>query len=255
MSEQGFIVQIGSDGVAVVTLNRPERLNALSHALLVDLRGQLQELEADTDVRVIVLTGAGRAFSAGADLSAGPSDAEQVVRDYYTPLVLEMMAMRTPLIAAVNGPAAGADFSLTLACDFRIVADSAYFQLSFVRVGLVPDAGATWLLPRTVGRTRATEIALLGGRILPEDALSWSMVNEVVPADQLLKRAHELAAGLAASSASVGAVKELLARAWDRTLPEQLDAEATAQGIAQNHPHYAEARAAFRDKRTPRFWD
>jgi 2-(1,2-epoxy-1,2-dihydrophenyl)acetyl-CoA isomerase len=251
--EQPHLLCTRHDGFAEVVLNRPDRLNALSHSLLTDLRDLLSELEADDAVRAIVLTGAGRAFSAGADLGGGPSDTEDVLRRYYNPLVTEMVGMDTPLVAAVNGVAAGAGFSLTLACDLRIASDAAAFQLSFVRVGLVPDAGSTWLLPRAVGLTRAMEISLLGGRVSAQRALDWNLVNELVAADSLRERSHAVATELASLSASVGPTRRLLRDGLGSDLPDQLDREARAQGMAQHHPHYAEARAAFREKRSPRF--
>jgi len=242
------------DGYAVVRLNRPERLNALSHALVEDLRKELTALDADPAVRAVVLTGEGRAFCSGADLGGGPSDAEDVVRRLYNPLITQLAAMDTPVIAAVNGVAAGAGFSLALASDLRLASENASFVLSFVKVGLVPDAGATWLLPRAVGTARAAEIALLGRKVTAAQALAWGLVNEVVAADQLLERARAVAAELAAVSASVGPIRRLLTSGWAADLDTQLDAEATAQGTAQHHPHYTEARLAFREKRPPRFW-
>lgn len=241
------------EGYAEVTLNRPDRLNALSHSLLVDLRTLLADLDADPGVRSIVLTGAGRAFSAGADLAGGPSDAEDVLRRYYNPLVSEMVAMDTPLVAGINGIAAGAGFSLALACDLRIAADAAAFQLSFVKVGLVPDAGSTWLLPRAVGLTRAMEISLLGEKVRAEQALAWNLVNEVVPTDEVLPRSRAVAAHLSRLSAALGPIRRLVREGLGSNLSDQLDREARTQGIAQHHPHYTEARAAFREKRTPRF--
>lgn len=240
--------------VAVVTLNRPQRLNALSHALLVELRRTLAELDNDDAMRAIVLTGAGRAFSSGADLRGAPSDAEAVVRNYYTPLIRDMVGLSTPLVAAVNGVAAGAAVSLALACDLRVAAEGASFQLSFVRVGLVPDAGATWLLPRAVGSTRAAEMALLGRPVNAADADRFGLVNEVASDGQCLARATELARTLAELSSSVGTTRRLLHRAHTTELDDQLDAEATAQGVAQRGPDYQEARRAFAEKRRPRFY-
>lgn len=242
------------DGYAVVTLNRPERYNALNHALVADLRELMAKLEVEDDVRAIVLTGSGKAFCAGADLNAGPSDVEDVIRRLYIPLVEQLAAMDTPVIAAVNGPAAGAGFSLALNADFRLASTKASFSMSFVKVGLVPDAGATWLLPRIVGATRATEIALLGRKVTAEQALAWNLVNELIPSEDLLWRATALAAEIAALSASVGPIRQLLRAGQSVDLPTQLDAEAVAQGRAQQHPHYEEAKQAFVEKRAPRFW-
>ncbi|MBA3741465.1 enoyl-CoA hydratase-related protein [Sporichthya sp.] len=254
MTEEQPPVRVDHDGpVAVVTLDRPERLNALSHDLLRELRTQVAVLDERRDVRAIVLTGAGRAFSAGADLQGGPSDAEDVLRRLYNPLIRDLMGLQKPLVAAVNGVAAGAGVSLALACDLRVAAATATFRLAFVNVGLVPDAGATWLLPRIVGTARASEMALLGRAVQAEEALAWGLVNRVVPDGETLGQALELAHAVAALSSSVGAIRRLLHESADRTLEEQLDAEATTQGLAQYGPDYAEARQAFKEKRKPRF--
>jgi 2-(1,2-epoxy-1,2-dihydrophenyl)acetyl-CoA isomerase len=252
--EAPLLCERHADGYAVVTLNRPDRFNALNHALVADLRELFAKLDAEDDVRAIVLTGAGRAFCAGADLKAGPSDVEDVIRRLYIPLVDQVTEQRTPLVAAVNGAAAGAGFSLALNADLRLAATTATFSMSFVRVGLVPDAGATWLLPRLVGAARAAEIALLGRKVTANQALAWNLVNDVVPSGDLLTHARALAAELAALPASVGQVRRLLRGADALPLREQLDREATEQGRAQQHPHYAEAKQAFADKREPLFW-
>ncbi|MCG7207419.1 enoyl-CoA hydratase/isomerase family protein [Streptomyces arenae] len=247
-------LRLDRDGpVAVLTLDRPERLNALSHDLLVELRMRLRALDEDRGVRAIVLTGAGRAFCAGADLQSGPSDAESVLRTYYNPLISEMSDLRTPMIAAVNGVAAGAAVSLALACDLRIASENASFRLSFVRVGLVPDAGSTWLLPRAVGTARAAEMALLGRPVHAAEALDWGLVNEVTPVGEVGKRALELAREVSALSSSVGPTRLLLSRGLGVDLAEQLNAEAAVQGRVQGEPDYQEARRAFAEKRSPRF--
>lgn len=254
MDQHSHLLCERQDGYAVMTLNRPERFNALNHALVADLREMLAKLECEDDVRAIVLTGAGRAFCAGADLKAGRSDVEDVIRRLYIPLVELIGEMSTPIIAAVNGPAAGAGFSLALTADLRIAASTASFSMSFVKVGLVPDAGATWLLPRLVGTTRAAEIALLGRKVTAEQAQAWNLVNDVVPAPDLPWRARALAAEVAVLPASVGQVRRLLRASGEATLGAQLDAEATEQGRAQQHPHYELAKQAFAEKREPRFW-
>ncbi|MFF2847672.1 enoyl-CoA hydratase/isomerase family protein [Streptomyces sp. NPDC058001] len=239
--------------VALIALNRPDRLNALSHSLLVDLRRALRDADRDSGIRAIVLTGEGRAFSSGADLRGEPRDAEEVVRTLYNPLTTELLSLGTPVVAAVNGVAAGAAVSLALACDLRIASESASFQLSFVKVGLVPDAGATWLLPRAVGAGRAAEMALLGRSVPADEALAWGLVNEVTPADTVRERALAVAADLAALSRSVGTTRQLLNRSFDIGLGDQLDREASAQGRAQHGADYLEARRAFAEKRAPRF--
>lgn len=240
------------DSVAIITLNRPTSLNSLSHLLLIDLRETIVDLNEDPSVRAIVLTGAGRAFCAGADLGGAPSDAEDTVRRLYNPLVLTLTEISTPVVAAVNGLAAGAGFSIALACDLRVVAESASFQLSFVRIGLVPDAGATWFLTRAVGATRANEIALLARKVRASEALAWGLVNEVIGDDEVLTRAVAVAEELAALTASVGATKQLLLEAGDRDLAGQLDAEATAQGVAQHSEDFVRIREEFRRKAATR---
>lgn len=239
--------------VRVITLNRPDRLNALSHALMADLRQVLQEAESDPGTRAIVLTGAGRAFSSGADLRGGPSDAEQVLREHYNPLITDLAGYSTPLVAAVNGVAAGAAVSLALACDLRIAAETASFRMSFVQVGLVPDAGSTWMLPRAVGTARAAEMMLLGRPVTAGEALTWGLVSEMTEPGALGARALDVAGAMAALSSSVGATRRLLHQGAGGALGEQLDREATAQGIAQRGPDFAEARQAFAEKRKPRF--
>lgn len=240
------------DAVAVVRLNRPDSLNSLSHALLIDLRQLLIALEADPTARALVLTGTGRAFSAGADLSGPPTDAEDSIRRLYNPLITTLTDMTTPVVAAVNGIAAGAAFSLVLACDLRIAAESAAFQLSFTRIGLVPDAGATWLLPRAVGATRAAEIALLARKVRSAEALTWNLVNEVVPDDAVVRRAIEVAGELAGLTSAVGSTKQLLRDAHLRDLASQLEVEATAQGLAQHSDDFRRVREEFRRKAAER---
>jgi len=243
--------------IAVVTINRPERRNALTHALVAQLTEAIRAMGDDSRVRAIVLSGAGdRAFSAGADLHAGGAagiGADVVLRRYYNPLILTMVELTTPIVAAVNGVAAGAAVSLALACDLRVAASSARFQLSFVGVGLVPDAGATWLLPRAIGKARSSEMALLGRPVEADEALAWGLVNRVVPDADLLPTARAVACQLAAGASSVGTTKRLLHTSTEHDLASQLEEEASAQGKAQRGTDYAEARRAFAEKRSPIF--
>lgn len=240
------------EAVAVVTLNRPDSLNALSRDLWTELRRTVTELDRDEAVRAIVLTGAGRAFSSGADLSGAPSDAEETVRVYANPLIEVVAAATTPVVVAVNGVAAGAGFSVALAGDLRVAATTASFQLPFAKIGLVPDAGATWFLPRAVGPARAAELALTGRKLGAEEALAWGLVNEVVEVERVVERAIELATTIAGLTRSVGPTKRLLRDALDRDLAGSLDAEGTAQGIAQHSADFQAVRAAFRAKREGR---
>jgi 2-(1,2-epoxy-1,2-dihydrophenyl)acetyl-CoA isomerase len=179
--------------------------------------------------------------------------ADVLLREHYNPLIETMLASDLPIIAAINGVAAGAGASLSLACDLRVASEEAKLSLPFVKVGLVPDAGSTWLLPRIVGAGRAAEMALLGRPVAAQEALSWGLVSRVAEADELQAVAHELAQEVADLSSSVGGTKRALRAAWTADLTEQLEQEATLQAAAQRHPDYAEARAAFKEKRQPRF--
>jgi 2-(1,2-epoxy-1,2-dihydrophenyl)acetyl-CoA isomerase len=239
--------------VARLTLNRPDRLNALTPDLLDRLRAALEGLADGGDVRAVVLTGAGRAFSSGADRLAAPMAADVLLREHYNPLIETMLGSELPIIAAINGVAAGAGASLSFACDLRVASAEAKLSLPFVKVGLVPDAGSTWLLPRIVGGGRAAEMALLGRPVAAEEALSWGLVSRVAKADEVQAVAHELAQEVAELSSSVGATKRALRAASTADLTEQLEREATLQADAQQHPDYAEARTAFKEKRPPRF--
>jgi len=239
--------------VAILTLNRPHRLNALTAELTDALRTSLRRLDGTPEVRAVVITGAGRAFSSGADLKAGTGDAERLLREHYNPLVATMAELDLPVVAAVNGVAAGAGASLAFACDLRVAAEPARFQLSFVKVGLIPDAGATWTLPRLVGTTRAAELALLGRALPAREALEWGLVNRVVGEGEALAASIGLAQELADVSSSVGAAKRALREGLSRDLTGQLALEARLQGEAQLEPDFAEARQAFVEKRPPRF--
>src|SRR5687768_9374688 len=164
------------DGPVVrLTLNRPDRLNALTPDLLDRLRAAVEGLAHQGGVRAVVLTGAGRAFSSGADRLAAPMPADVLLREHYNPLIETLLGIELPIIAAVNGVAAGAGASLSFACDFRVASADAKFSLPFVKVGLVPDAGSTWLLPRLIGGGRAAEMALLGRPVAADEAMSWGL--------------------------------------------------------------------------------
>ena len=215
-------VEITRDGaVLTITLNRPDVLNALNRAVHAGLAAGLEEAK-DPAVRAVVITGAGRGFCVGQDLqefSSGAGDVAQNLRDNYHRNVLAIRALEKPVIAAVNGAAAGAGMSLALACDARIAADSASFVPAFIKIGLVPDSGGTWLVRRLLGAARAFEWLTTGRRVDAEEARSWGLVNEVVPADELLARAHEVAELFAAMpTRAVWHTKRLLDAAEDSTL-------------------------------------
>ncbi|TAK02358.1 MAG: enoyl-CoA hydratase [Chloroflexota bacterium] len=247
-----------ADGVATITLNRPAALNALTIPMKERLLAALAEVHADARVRAVVLTGAGRAFCAGQDLkerlAPDPPPLDDELRLRYNPIVRAIRDLPQPVVAAVNGVAAGAGASLAFACDLRIAADTASFVLAFGRIGLVPDSGATWTLPRLVGAARASEMALLGDPVSAADALQMGLVSRVVPADALAAEAAAIAgriAGLAPGATT--ATKRLLGGAFDHDLDVALAAEAAAQAAAGAHPDHAEGLAAFVEKRAPRF--
>jgi 2-(1,2-epoxy-1,2-dihydrophenyl)acetyl-CoA isomerase len=244
--------------VATLTLDRPEALNALTVPVKVALREALESLDDDRDVRAVILTGAGRAFCAGQDLAerealdAAPLDVE--LRERYNPIIRAIRSMGQPVIAAVNGVAAGAGASLAFACDVRIAAEEARFVLAFGRIGLVPDSGATWLLPRIVGPAKAAELAIVGDAVDAAEALRIGLVSRVVPGDRLLGEARALAERVAEGAPlAMALTKSALERSATITLDEALDGEAKLQGIAGGSADHAEGLAAFREKRPPRF--
>jgi 2-(1,2-epoxy-1,2-dihydrophenyl)acetyl-CoA isomerase len=252
-------LRVDVDGpVATLTLDRPEALNALTVAVKVALRRELERIASDRAVRAVILTGAGRAFCAGQDLAererpdAAPLDEE--LRERYNPIVRTLRSMGQPVIAAVNGVAAGAGASLAFACDLRIAAADARFVLAFGRIGLVPDSGATWFLPRLVGMAHAAEIGLAGDPIPADEALRIGLVSRVVPGDELMTEARALADRVAAlAPLALALTKGALERSWSIDLDEALKGEAKLQGIAGATADHAEGLAAFREKRAPRF--
>jgi 2-(1,2-epoxy-1,2-dihydrophenyl)acetyl-CoA isomerase len=247
-----------ADSVAVLTLDRPAALNSLTVSLKEELLGTFRRLGRDRAVRAIVLTGAGRAFCAGQDLrerlepDAMPLETE--LRERYNPLILAMRTIEKPIIGAINGVAAGAGASMAFACDLRIASESASFVLAFDRVGLVPDSGATWFLPRLVGLAKATEIALVGEAVSATDAERLGLVARVVPGESLMAESLALATRLAAAAPrALALTKRALNRSWDATLEASLDYEAYLQGIAGSTNDHREGLAAFVEKRPPSF--
>lgn len=245
---------------AIVELNRPERLNAWDLQLGLDLRAALDELAGDDAVRAVMITGVGRAFSSGADLAERRSDGDGEfdlsirLRERYHPIILGIRAMPKPVVAAVNGPAAGIGCSLALACDLVVAAESSFFMLAFVNIGLVPDGGSTAFLPARVGLTRATEMGLLGERVPASRALEWGLVNRVVPDGELRQTADELVARLAAGpTRSYASLKRLLNRRAYPDLAEQLEAEADAQREMGGTEDFIAGVTAFAQKRAPEF--
>ncbi|HET6173510.1 MAG TPA: enoyl-CoA hydratase-related protein [Gaiellales bacterium] len=243
-------------GVATITLDRPESLNAQTRdsrkALLRELRG----LSDDAGVRCVVLTGAGRAFCAGQDLREPDAlaDVDVMIRESYIPVMQALVGMPKPVIAALNGAAAGAGLSIALACDLRYLAEDAVLMLAFSNIGLVPDCGGSWLLPRTVGYARAFELAATGRRVGAAEALELGLVQRVLPRDEVLPAAQELAAELAARpTLALGWTKRLLRAAEQSSLADAMELEAQLQASAVSSSDHAEGIAAFLEKRAPRF--
>ena len=246
------------DAVTTLTLDRADALNSLTLGLKNELLQALKSAGRDRAVRAVVITGAGRAFCAGQDLrermepDAAPLAVE--LRQRYNPMIIAMRRLEKPIVAAVNGVAAGAGASLAFACDIRLAAPEASFILAFGRVGLVPDSGATWFLPRLVGTAKALEIALTTDPLSAADAERFGLVARIVPADALLAEAQALAGRLAAGAPrAIALTKRALNRSWDATLEEQLEYEADLQGLAGASADHAEGVAAFLEKRRPAF--
>jgi 2-(1,2-epoxy-1,2-dihydrophenyl)acetyl-CoA isomerase len=244
------------EGVMTITLNRPDVLNAFDQAMQDGFRAALKGAR-DPEVRAVVLTGAGRGFCVGQDLKEfreGAGDLGGRLRSTYNRNVIALRSLEKPVIAAVNGPAAGAGLALAAACDVRLAADSATFVPAFINIGLVPDTGATFFLARLLGYGRAFEWLCSGKRLTAADAHAWGFVLEVVEAGKLMQRAGSLAAELAAlPTRAIGMTKRLLDRAATSTLEEQLELEAQLQAAAAASEDFAEGVAAFLEKREPRF--
>jgi 2-(1,2-epoxy-1,2-dihydrophenyl)acetyl-CoA isomerase len=247
-----------ADRVATITLDRADALNALTVPLKEELRVALDRVGADPMVGAVVLTGAGRAFCAGQDLrerlepNAAPLEVE--IRERYNPIILAMRGLEKPIIGAINGIAAGAGASLAFACDVRIAAEGASFLLAFGRVGLIPDSGATWLLPRLVGAAKAAELALTSEALSAAEAERLGLVARVVPAESVVAEAQAMAARLGSlAPRAVALTKRAMEASWTASLEEQLELEAELQGIAGATADHAEGIAAFLEKRPPRF--
>jgi 2-(1,2-epoxy-1,2-dihydrophenyl)acetyl-CoA isomerase len=252
-----------TDGAATVELNRPEVLNAWNRQLGLDLLAALRDAAADDAVRAVVITGAGRAFSSGADLkdvSGGDStpdgrpDVYRTLTERYHPIMHTIREMPKPVVAAVNGGAVGIGCSLALCCDLIVAAESAYFLLAFVNIGLVPDGGSSLLVPTRVGMARATEMAMLGERVGAAQALDWGLINRVVPGARLEEQAATLAARLAGGpTRSYAGTKRQLNNWLYARMAEQLELEARIQQEASGSEDFLEGVTAFVEKRPARF--
>src|SRR4051812_30741662 len=241
--------------VATITIARPDRLNALSGQTVDELRAAVEEA-GSSGARCLLLTGEGRGFSSGADLAGGglPEDAGAALEKHFNPLVEALFALPIPVVAAVNGPCAGAGCSLALAADIVIAGRSAYFLQAFVNIGLIPDAGATWLLPRLAGRARAMEMMMLGERIPAEKALEWGMISRGVEDDELASEAVALATRLAQGpTVALGLIRKLAREAGHLPVSEALAAERAAQREAGATQDFRSAVVAFLQKQPARF--
>jgi len=266
MSETGsapetVLVRVG-EGVATVELNRPQALNAWNARFGADLLRALREAGADATVRAVVLTGAGRAFSSGADLKEigedttpeGRPDVYKVLTERYHPIMRAIREMPKPVVAAVNGPAVGIGCSLALCCDLILAAESAYFLLAFVNIGLVPDGGSSLFLPTRIGMARASELSMLGERLPAARALEWGLVNRVVPDGELAQEALVLASRLAAGpTRSYAGCKRQLNNWLYARMEEQLELEAQIQQEMAGSADFVEGGLAFIQKREPHF--
>lgn len=256
MAYENIIVEI-SDQIATITLNRPERLNACSLDMADEFNNALSDLG---DARCLIITGAGRAFCSGADLQ-GRGDS-QVTSDgsyraltrHYNPLMIKLARLNMPVITAVNGPAAGIGCSLGLCGDFVIAGKSGYFLQAFVNIGLVPDGGASWMLPRMIGKARATEMMMLGEKISADKAAEWGMIYKAVEDKDLLAEARTLALRLAnGPTVSYAIMRKNILTAMENSYAEQLLAEAEGQLVAANSADAVEGAMAFLSKRKAEF--
>jgi 2-(1,2-epoxy-1,2-dihydrophenyl)acetyl-CoA isomerase len=260
MSYQNILFDI-KDGIARLTLNRPDKLNSFTAAMHLEVREALQQVKADSAVRVLVLTGAGRGFCAGQDLAdravapgSAAVDLGESVEKYYAPLVLALRNLPVPVICAVNGVAAGAGANLALAADIVIAARSASFVEAFCRLGLIPDTGGTYFLPRLIGTARAMGLAMLGDKLTAERAESWGLIWKCVDDAALAAEIDQLAQHFAAApTKGLARTKQALYASPANTLEQQLELERDYMRELGNSEDYREGVAAFMEKRAPRF--
>jgi 2-(1,2-epoxy-1,2-dihydrophenyl)acetyl-CoA isomerase len=260
----GTIATSSADGVLTITLNRPESLNAFNETMSVELSAALRTAQRDDSIRCVVLTGAGRAFCSGQDLQeikgrygdkpTEPLDFAGHLRQRFNPIIARLRTIEKPVIAAVNGVAAGAGASFAFACDLRICSRGASFVMAFVNVGLIPDSGSTITLLQHVGFGRAAELCMLGEKLSAEEAYRVGLANRVVDDDKLAEATREIATKLAGlPTKAIGLTKRALNRAWRAELEDQLEYEAFLQQTAGTSADHKEGVLAFVEKRRPRF--
>ena len=249
-------------GVATIALNRPERLNAFDGRMHEELHSVLDDVAADDEIRCLVLRGEGRGFSAGADLKSEDLSREdgeapdlgEYLRRTYGRTITKISTMEKPVVAALHGPVYGAGVGLALACDLRVAAESARFSVAFVKIGLIPDAGVTFFLPRVVGLGRAMEMSLLGEAVDAEEAYRIGLVNRVVPDERLDEETAALARRLAAMpTLALGSIKQILYASFESDLETALEREAVSQALCGRTADHEEGVAAFFEKREPNF--
>jgi len=259
MNYQFIIFQV-DQGVGKITLNRPEVLNSFNRPMAKEVQDVLAICEKDDTIRAVLLTGEGRAFSAGQDLvEAAPLDQpwpeiSDIVRESYNPIILAIRNLEKPVVCAVNGVAAGASANVALACDFVLASEKASFLQAFCHIGLIPDSGGTYFLPRLAGFARATAMAMLGEKISAAQALEWGMIYKVYPAETLMEEALKLAAHLATQpTKGLGLIKRALNQSLANDLNAQLEVEAELQSVAGKTADSKEGIKAFLEKRKPKF--
>ncbi len=246
-------------GTATITLNRPQTLNAFTEKMIAETTQAFKQAGRDTAVRCVVITGSGRGFSSGQDLAevqahAGDFSISDHLRRGYHRLITQMVTLEKPIIGAINGIAAGAGCGVALASDIRIASENAGFMLAFSKIGLVPDSGVNWILPRLIGYARAYEMAITADKISADKALAWGMVNRVVPHDQLMETVAAWAGPLASGpTLAYGLTKRAMNRAWDGSLSEALTHEAHLQEVCGRSHDNQEGIMAFLQKREPQF--
>jgi len=255
---QTILLDIERNGVSTITLSRPEVYNAINKTMLVELKTAVDLCEKSSDIKVIVLTGEGKGFCAGQDLKSLSEEPKiqpkELIIQYYNPLIMDIRNCSKPIICKLNGVASGAGCSLALACDMVIASEVATLSEAFITIGLVPDSGSTYFLPRIVGRMKAFELLALGSKISSAEALHWGLVNQVVPDSELDHYVWNLASKFAVGpSKSIAMIKSMLNKSYNNTLHDVLEMEALMQEKAASTDDFIEGVKAFLEKRTPNY--